>query len=124
MACPSLPSIKHSFFFVILVAPVVITSQPDDVTVVEGNSARFTVEATGDGLTYQWLKDGSVLTEETGKLEGVNTGTLTVLNVMINDDGNYICVISNGADDSDSEASSAAFLQTIGKTALLLLPLI
>ena len=89
-----------------------ITSQPDNVTVVEGNSAIFTVEATGDGLTYQWLKDGSVLTEETGRLEGVNTETLTVLGVTFTDDGNYTCLVSNGADDS--EASSAAFLQTIG----------
>jgi len=34
-------------------APV-ITSQPQNVTVMEGNKAKFKVVANGEGLTYQW----------------------------------------------------------------------
>ena len=34
--------------------PLVITQQPADVTVVNGASAKTTVKATGDGLTYTW----------------------------------------------------------------------
>ena len=35
-------------------AAVKITTQPKNKTVSAGESAKFTVEATGDGLTYQW----------------------------------------------------------------------
>jgi len=34
--------------------PVKITAQPVSVTVAEGATAKVTVKATGDGLTYQW----------------------------------------------------------------------
>ena len=37
-----------------IVEPIVITKQPEDVTVVVGNTATFAVEASGSGLTYQW----------------------------------------------------------------------
>ena len=36
------------------VTPLAITSQPSSVTVAEGETATFTVKATGDGLTYTW----------------------------------------------------------------------
>ena len=31
-----------------------ITKQPSDVTVASGQTAAVTLEATGEGLTYQW----------------------------------------------------------------------
>ena len=34
--------------------PVTITKQPADVTVADGETAKVSVKATGDGLTYQW----------------------------------------------------------------------
>ena len=33
---------------------VKITSQPQSVTVAKGATAKVTVKATGDGLTYRW----------------------------------------------------------------------
>ena len=35
-------------------SPPVITAQPDDTTVIVGSKAAFTVEATGNDLSYQW----------------------------------------------------------------------
>ncbi len=37
-----------------MMQPVMITQQPTDITVAEGETARVTVTATGDGLTYKW----------------------------------------------------------------------
>ncbi|MBE6989217.1 MAG: hypothetical protein E7426_00530, partial [Ruminococcaceae bacterium] len=37
-----------------VVAKPVITTQPKNATVNEGKTAKFTVAATGDNLTYQW----------------------------------------------------------------------
>lgn len=34
--------------------PVTIVTQPKSVTVAEGETAKVTVEATGDGLSYRW----------------------------------------------------------------------
>ena len=36
-----------------------ITAQPASTSVVSGNTATFTVMATGSGLTYQWQKNGA-----------------------------------------------------------------
>ena len=51
------------------------------------------MEATGGGLTYQWKKNGVSLTERAGKLEGVNTPMLRVLDTQIGDKGFYSCVV-------------------------------
>ena len=74
------------------------------------------MEATGGGLTYQWKKNGVSLTERAGKLEGVNTPMLRVLDTQIGDEGFYSCVVTNGA--GDSEISNEAFLFTVGKNHL------
>src|SRR5262245_50999765 len=43
-----------------LVTPPEITTQPASATVCEGDSATFTVVATGEEpIAYQWRKDGS-----------------------------------------------------------------
>ena len=47
----------------IYVAPILITQQPEDVTAAVGTTVYFTVEAEGNGLTYQWQysKDGGTI---------------------------------------------------------------
>ena len=66
----------------------------------------FTVVATGSNLTYQWQRNGEDLTDGT-KYSGTNTTTLTVMNVMEADEGNFTCVVT---DDMDSITSNAAEL--------------
>jgi predicted small lipoprotein YifL len=41
----------------VVVAAPTLTTQPASVTVTAGQSATFTVQATGSGLTYQWLRN-------------------------------------------------------------------
>jgi len=58
--------------------------------VLAGNSASFTVKATGtDTLTYQWYFDGK-------KISGATKATYTITNVAAANVGNYTVVISNG----------------------------
>ena len=83
------------------------------MTVNETEETTFSVEAMGGGLTYQWRRDGISLSEVAGKLEGVNSPTLLVLDAQIGDEGFYSCVVTNGA--GDSEISNEAFLFTVGK---------
>jgi len=48
------------------VVPVTITTQPADQSVLEGQTATFSVVASGSGtLTYQWSKDGVAIPSAT-----------------------------------------------------------
>jgi len=61
---------------------------PQSQTVSEGTNVTFTVKASGDGLHYQWQKNGTDIADST------NT-TLTLHSVTKADSGSYTCVITN-----------------------------
>ncbi|HEV2438381.1 MAG TPA: LamG-like jellyroll fold domain-containing protein [Verrucomicrobiae bacterium] len=78
-----------------------ITSQPTNVTVNIGDTASFSVAATGiTPLSYQWLKDGVVLPNATN-------ATLTLTNIQPPRIGNYVVAVSdtNGYINNSSPAS-------------------
>ena len=78
-----------------------ITVQPVSLTlVVPGQSATFSVTATGDNLMYQWQKDGVNIAT------GANSATYTVTAVAESDEGEYQCVVSNAANPVTSTAAS------------------
>ncbi|MEP0842877.1 MAG: immunoglobulin domain-containing protein, partial [Phycisphaerae bacterium] len=67
-----------------------ITVQPTDQTVNGGDTATFTVTATGTGLTFQWRKNGvNIADGATGNgastYSGTNTATLTINNTDAGD---------------------------------------
>ena len=65
--------------------------------------------ATGSGeLDYQWLKDNESVTEGS-KYIGTLTPTLTVIDVMESDEGQYLCNVTNLV---DAELSNVAILTT------------
>ena len=47
-------SVKTDIATLFMGNPVQLTAQPESVLVEEGETARVTVNATGDGLTYKW----------------------------------------------------------------------
>src|SRR6185503_1270180 len=67
-----------------------ISSHPSSVTAAVGQSATFTVSASGaPPLSYQWQRDGF-------DLIGENASTLTIPSVQTTDDGaGFRCVVSN-----------------------------
>ena len=78
-----------------------ITVQPVSLTlVVPGQSATFTVTATGDNLMYQWQKDGSNIAT------GANSAIYTIPTVAESDEGEYRCVVTNAANSVTSTAAS------------------
>ena len=72
--------------------------------VVPGEDITFTVVATGSDLTYQWQRVGGNLTDDT-KYSGTTTATLTVMNVMEEDEGSFTCVVTNVVDSVTSSAA-------------------
>ena len=82
------------------VNPPMITVQPVSLTlVVPGQSATFTVTATGSNLLYQWQKGGSNITS------GANSATYTIAAVVEGDEGVYQCVVTNAANSVTSTAA-------------------
>jgi ribosomal protein S9 len=69
--------------------PVLITSQPQAITVDENASASFSVQVTGDGaISYQWLKD-----EQT--INGATSGSLNIASVSMSDAASYRVQVTN-----------------------------
>ncbi len=88
--------------FTISVGPVVsVTTQPAALTCISGQSASFSVSATGTGtLHYQWLKG-------TSAIAGATSSTLAIPSVLTTDAGSYNVVVS---DDVGFVSSSSAAL--------------
>ncbi|HXG48061.1 MAG TPA: immunoglobulin domain-containing protein, partial [Methylomirabilota bacterium] len=76
---------------VVLVPPALV-AEPQDLTVRAGETAEFTVVATGSGpLAYQWFRDGTTL------LTGETAPRLRFDNVSLNQAGDYHVSVSNAA---------------------------
>lgn len=91
----------------------VIDAQPQALTVVEGENASFTVEAsvnTGDALSYQWL----VQVNSTGAFAPMKGATQPTLNLgaatLGLDNNSYKCEVTNSAEPSNKVTSSTAKL--------------
>jgi hypothetical protein len=71
--------------------PPTITTQPLSQTVTQGQSASFSVVASGTALlSYQWTRNGTALTE-------VTTSALTLADLQATDAGSYMVVVANAA---------------------------
>ncbi|MEO7496599.1 MAG: hypothetical protein ABIT83_11530 [Massilia sp.] len=79
-------------------APAIV-SQPADLTVVDGASASFAVTAQGDGLSYQWLRNGVEIGGATGPTLSLGTVGLA------QSGGQYTCRVSNNAGNLLSRAA-------------------
>ena len=74
-----------------------IVTQPDSVGVCKGDSASFSIAATGPGLTYQWFQNGTTI-------PGANTPLLTLGTVAPADSGDYYCVVTDTCGNADTSA--------------------
>ncbi|MGA2178834.1 MAG: MBG domain-containing protein, partial [Verrucomicrobiota bacterium] len=65
--------------------PVTVTVPPVNQTTVVGNNVTFSVTATGTGLSYQWLFNGSVIgTSNSLTLNNVTTSQAGIYTVIVN----------------------------------------
>ena len=77
----------------------VITAQPQNVTAAAGDTAKFTVKASGVGLTYQWqYKTATGTNWLSCSMEGNQTKTLSVPVTNARNGYQYRCVVTDGND--------------------------
>ena len=93
---------RHHFYSPSTVG-VVLVQQPSDQLVDAGDVVDFTCTSSGsDPLSYQWWKDGSILSESS-RVRGSNSPTLTISPVGSADFGNYSCRVTNPVNSVLSE---------------------
>ena len=86
--------------------PPAITSQPANLTVNQGQTASFSVTATGTApLSYQWQKNGTAINGATGN-------SYSIASAQADDAGAYSVTVSNSL---GSVASTAASLTVLPK---------
>lgn len=73
-----------------VIAPAIVTP-PASITVTEGQTATFSVVASGTQPSYQWTKNGN-------PIQGATTSTYTTPGTIAQDDGaQFAVVVSNSA---------------------------
>ena len=75
-----------------------MTVMPSSPSVELTHNITFTTMVTGVGsndFTYQWRHNGTIISGETGD-------TLMITNVMVNNSGNYDCIVTNQLGDTDT----------------------
>lgn len=84
-----------------------ITAQPVATSACAGNSASFTVTASGTApFTYQWLKAGVAISSSSNP--SAATASLTLTNVAAGDAVNYSCVVTNVCSSTGATSTSAS----------------
>ena len=87
-----------------------IISQPQDVSIAEGETADFAVAAEGEDLTYKWqyrIAGSSKWRACSSSTAGYNEPVLHVVATAARNGFAYRCIVTSG---EDSETSSAATL--------------
>ena len=88
----------------------IITLQPQNQSITEGQTAIFSLTATcPDSIGYQWWRVPFVSEQESkianipGKIEGATTNLLKILNINLDDDSTqYLCEVYNKLDHQNA----------------------
>ncbi len=108
-------AISNAATLTVVAAPKII-SNPVSVRKVEGQTATFTVSATGTGLTYQWQSKAPGGSWGNTGMTGNKTDTLTVKATMGLDGVQFRCVVK---DQYGATATSGAATLTVVKALVI-----
>ncbi len=86
-----------------VLSPPSILVQPMNATAIANGSVTLSVTASGDGLSYQWLFNGT-------NLAGANGSTLTLSNLTASMAGVYSVVVSNAVDSVTSAPATLSLV--------------
>lgn len=94
-----------------------ITMHPEDFHGNIGDTAQFSIEAVGDGLTYQWqyLSNASGATWKNSTSTGYNTPSLSIEVTSTRIGQGYRCKVSSGNDTITSEPANIRAINPISK---------
>jgi uncharacterized protein (TIGR02145 family)/uncharacterized repeat protein (TIGR02543 family) len=89
------------------IIPPLITIQPENKTVTEGQAVMLAVAAVGTDVVYQWQKGSTTI-------NGATSAIYTLQNVLLSDSGSeYCCIVSNAMDTVVSNKVTLTVTQNI-----------
>ncbi len=93
-----------------------ITTQPKDVLAIVGDTARFSVTASGSGLTYQWqYRTSSSGSWTKATAAGNTTAALSVPATLGRSGYQYRCVVKNSVGTAWSKAVTLTVEEAVAK---------
>lgn len=96
-----------SFTSVIFAQSPVITQQPMNRGVIEGQTATFSTLAQGDSLAYQWYKNDTLIVSATDSVY------ITPSTVLSDNKSKFKCVVTNPS-GSDTSQAATLYVTAIG----------
>jgi pectin methylesterase-like acyl-CoA thioesterase len=89
--------------------PPSITTQPADTNAPVGSATSLSVAATGNGLFYQWFKNGALI-------PGATQAALNFASVQVADSADYYVVVSNSSGSVTSSTAKLLVVSTMQAT--------
>ena len=86
-------SVTSNLVQLVVYTAVSISLHPSGYTTCEGTTANFTVTAAGSGLSYQWQRNGTNLTNG-ANITGATSDNLTFSNLVAADAGSITCLVT------------------------------
>ena len=97
----------YSYFIIIVFTD--ITTNPKDTIAGVGSDVTLTCNASGaDNLMYQWMRMGNKIIPSTAR--GINSSTLIIPSITVDDSGQYKCVVSSDNVNVTSEYGTVSVL--------------
>jgi hypothetical protein len=90
---------------VVVPGPQIISVNPAVANELLGSNITFTVNASGSGLSYHWMKNGANLTDGPG-ISGSTTTSLTLTNLQPSAEGTYNIAVKDASNLSTTGAVS------------------
>ena len=102
-----LNKLMYLVVYLSLTVGVLITKHPLDELVNVSDNVTFTCEASGSQpITYKWSYNSNYIMDDPGHIEGANTDTLMIINVLVTDWGMYSCEATNIVNNATSNEAT------------------